>query len=231
MSTIEFTAEVVLLSASGVLSPGPLFLANLIYGSKGGFHSGIEIAIGHTIVELPLIILLVLGIFQYSSLTLTDESLRIIGLIGGIAIIIFSMAQLSNMIKKREDIVDIHDKRSRNKDEATSLLNRIATRIEGRPIIIVGILFTAMNPFFIIWWLTVGLKLISDSIYLFGIIEGIIILFSSHSWMDYAWLAITAYLISKGRTIIRERLYHFFLLSISFLLAFYGISLVVGNIL
>jgi threonine/homoserine/homoserine lactone efflux protein len=231
MSTIEFTAEVVLLSASGVLSPGPLFLANLIYGSKGGLHSGIEIAIGHTTVELPLIILLALGIFQYSSFTLTDESLRIIGLIGGIAIIMFSMAQLSNMIKKREDIVDIHDKRSRNKDKATSLLNRIATRIEGRPIIIVGILFTAMNPFFIIWWLTVGLKLISDSIYLFGIIEGIIILFSSHSWMDYAWLAITAYLISKGRTIIRERLYHFFLLSISFLLAFYGISLVVGNIL
>jgi|SRR5919106_2489900 threonine/homoserine/homoserine lactone efflux protein len=122
MSIIEFTAEVVLISASAVLSPGPIFLANLIYGSKGGLHSGIEISVGHTIVELSLIILLALGIFEYSSFTLTDESLRIIGLIGGIAIIIFSMAQLSNMIKKREDIVDIHDKRSRNKDEVTSLL-------------------------------------------------------------------------------------------------------------
>ena len=151
MSIIEFTAEVVLLSASAVLFPGPLFLSNLIYGSKGGFHSGIEISVGHTIVELPLIILLALGIFEYSSFTLTDESLRIIGLIGGIAIIIFSMAQLSNMIKKRENIVDIHDKRSRNKDEATSILNRMVTRIEGRPIIVVGILFTAMNPFFIFW--------------------------------------------------------------------------------
>lgn len=231
MSIIEFTAEVVLLSASAVLFPGPLFLANLIYGSKGGLHSGIEISVGHTIVELPLVILLALGIFEYSSFTLTDESLRIIGLIGGIAIIIFSMAQLSNMIKKRENIVDIYDKRSRNKDEATSILNRMVTRIEGRPIIVVGILFTAMNPFFIFWWLTVGLKLISDSIYLFGIIEGIVILFLSHIWMDYAWLAITAYLISKGRTIIRERLYRFLLFSISFLLAFYGLYLVVGNIL
>lgn len=103
MSIIEFTAEVVLLSASAVLFPGPLFLANLIYGSKGGFHSGIEISVGHTIVELPLIILLALGIFEYSSFTLTDESLRIIGLIGGIAIIIFSIAQLSNM--KNEKIL------------------------------------------------------------------------------------------------------------------------------
>ena len=107
----------------------------------------------------------------------------------------------------------------------------MVTRIEGRPIIVVGILFTAMNPFFIFWWLTVGLKLISDSIYLFGIIEGIIILFLSHIWMDYAWMATTAYLISKGRTIIRKRLYRFLLFSISFLLAFYGLYIVVGNIL
>jgi threonine/homoserine/homoserine lactone efflux protein len=229
--SIEFSAEVVLLSASAALFPGPLFLVNLIYGSKGGLLSGIEITVGHTIVELPLIILLALGIFEYSSFTLTDESLRIIGLIGGIAIIIFSMAQLSNMIKKREDIVGIYDKRSLNKEKDTSFLNRMVTRIEGWPIIVVGILFTAMNPFFIFWWLTVGLKLISDSIYLFGIIEGIIILFLSHIWMDFAWLAITAYLISKGRIIIRERLYRFLLFSISFLLAFYGLYLVVGNIL
>jgi ABC-type tungstate transport system substrate-binding protein len=75
VSVIEFTAEVVLLSASGVLSPGPLFLANLIYGSKGG----IKIALGHTIVELPLIIILALSIFEYSSFTLTEECLRMIG--------------------------------------------------------------------------------------------------------------------------------------------------------
>ena len=79
VSVIEFTAEVVLLSASGVLSPGPLFLANLIYGSKGGYHSGIKIALGHTIVELPLIIILALSIFEYSSFTLTEECLRMIG--------------------------------------------------------------------------------------------------------------------------------------------------------
>lgn len=79
MSVIEFTAEVVLLSASGVLSPGPLFWANLIYGSKGGYHSGIKIALGHTIVELPLIIILALSIFEYSSFTLTEECLRMIG--------------------------------------------------------------------------------------------------------------------------------------------------------
>jgi threonine/homoserine/homoserine lactone efflux protein len=135
---------------------------------------------------LPLIILLALGTFEYSSFTLTDESLRIIGLIGGIAIIIFSMAQLSNMIKKRENIVDIHDKHSRNKDEATTILNRMVTRIEGRPIIVVGILFTAMNPFFIFWWLTVGLKLISDSI--LGLLKVLLFCFYRiFGWVMHGW--------------------------------------------
>jgi threonine/homoserine/homoserine lactone efflux protein len=108
-------------------------------------------------------------------------------LIGGIAIIIFSVAQISSITRKREIIADIRNKRSRNIDEATSLLNRMASRIEGRPII-VGIFFSAMNPFFIIWWLTVGLKLIFDSIYYLGLLK--VLLFYFHlirGWIRPGW--------------------------------------------
>jgi hypothetical protein len=72
--------------------------------------------------------------------------------------------------------------------------------------------------------------LISDSILLFGVLEGILILFTFHIWMDYAWLFITAYLISKGKSIIKDRLYQYFLLSISFILASYGLYLIVEKI-
>ena len=34
MSSLEFAGEVILVSASGVLSPGPLFFINIIYGSE-----------------------------------------------------------------------------------------------------------------------------------------------------------------------------------------------------
>ncbi|MFY9797511.1 MAG: hypothetical protein WBF33_27960, partial [Candidatus Nitrosopolaris sp.] len=43
---------VILVSASGVLSPGPLFFINIIYGSKQGVTGGIKIAFGHTIVDI-----------------------------------------------------------------------------------------------------------------------------------------------------------------------------------
>ena len=46
------------------MSPGPLFAANIFYGIKGGIKAGIKMAIGHTVVELPLIILLGIGVFS-----------------------------------------------------------------------------------------------------------------------------------------------------------------------
>jgi threonine/homoserine/homoserine lactone efflux protein len=228
MNIIDFAAQIIFISISGVLSPGPLFFANLIYGSKQGFSSGVKIALGHTIVELPLVILLGLGLFRFPFFTLTNESIRIIGLVGGIAIIFFSISQINNTMKRRLDGGSINSKNNSSNNYLFKISNK-GKRLKGP--LILGLTFTALNPFFIVWWLTVGLKLISDSVYLFGIVEGILILFSLHIWMDYAWLAFTAYLSSKGRLILKERLYQYFLLSVSFMLAFYGSHLIVENIL
>src|SRR5919199_1559454 len=102
MNILEFAGEVILLSASGVLSPGPLFFTNLIYGSRQGAYAGFKIAYGHTIVELPLIIILALGLSKFSSLDLTSNgNLKIIGLIGGVSIALFSLMQINSLIKRK----------------------------------------------------------------------------------------------------------------------------------
>jgi threonine/homoserine/homoserine lactone efflux protein len=236
MNILEFAGEVIVLSASGVLSPGPLFLANLIYGSKQGYYAGIKIANGHMTVELSLIILLSLGIFGLSHFTLGAGAIRAVGLIGGIAIILFSVVQILNITKKIGITGDHINKDNTSKNLHISygatyffLLDKINRRIDRGPLI-VGIIFTAMNPFFLIWWITVGLKLISDSVYLFGVIEGVLILFLFHIWMDYVWLALTAYLISKGQSIFKIRFYYFFTICISIILVSYGFYLLVTNI-
>jgi threonine/homoserine/homoserine lactone efflux protein len=234
MNILEFASEVVVLSASGVLSPGPLFLANLMYGSKQGYQAGIKIANGHMAVELLLIILLSLGIFGLSLFTLGAGALRTIGLIGGIAVIFFSVAQILNITKKISYTRDIN-RDSKNKNLRVSyetyffILDKINTKIDRGPLII-GIIFTVMNPFFLIWWLTVGLKLISDSVYTFGVIEGVIILFLFHIWMDYVWLVVTAYSISKGQSLFKIKFYYFFIICISIILISYGFYLLMTNI-
>ena len=226
MDIIDFAAQVIFVSASGVLSPGPLFLANLIYGSKLGYYSGIKIASGHAIVELTLIVLLALGIFGFSSFIFNNQSARIIGLLGGIAIIFFSLFQINSIIKGRT--TGGANNENKINDSYFSEISNKGKRLGGP--FIIGLIFSSLNPFFLVWWFTVGLKLISDSIYMFGVIEGILILFSLHIWMDYVWLSVTAYLISKGKTIIKDKLYQYFLLSISFILAFYGFYLIVEKI-
>ena len=211
MSPLEFAGEVILVSTSGVLSPGPLFFINIIYGSKQGITGGIKIAFGHTIVEFPLVIALSLGLFTFSHIFVNNENLKIISIIGGSAIIVFVFTQIISVIKGKDD-----------KQNAYAGINH-----KKGPILL-GVIFSALNPFFLIWWLTVGLKLISDSIHFFGIVIGILFLFSFHIWMDYAWLIITSYMIYRGISVLKRKFYSALLISMSTILAFYGVYIILN---
>jgi hypothetical protein len=48
--------------------------------------------------------------------------------------------------------------------------------------------------------------------------------------MDYAWLALTAYLSSKGRSLFKMRTYYFFITCINITLILYGFYLLGTNI-
>lgn len=205
---LEFSLYVILVSTSGVLSPGPLFFVNLYYGGKYGPLNGLKIALGHTIVELPLLILLFYGLDKFSSFFLSEDILKIIGIIGGIFMVFFSLLQIRS-IKKNKFF------ESGNKETKFVIKNPL----------FIGIIFTAFNPFFLIWWSTIGLKLVSDSINFFGNIDGIIILFFSHIWMDYFWLGITSFMAFKGRSIIKEKYYKLILLFFNCVIGFFGIYL------
>ena len=102
MSPIEFSLQVILVSTSGVLSPGPLFFINILYGSKYGSFIGLKIASGHAIVEFPLIIALSYGsLFIFLYLHLSDVIFKFIGLTGGIFLLLFSISQIISILKDK----------------------------------------------------------------------------------------------------------------------------------
>jgi threonine/homoserine/homoserine lactone efflux protein len=211
MNPLEFAGEVILVSTSGVLSPGPLFFINLIYGSKQGIMGGIKIAFGHTMVEFPLVITLAFGLFTFSHVFLNNENLKVISIIGGSAIIVFAFAQIISITKGKID-----------KQKAYARIY-----YKKGPILL-GVIFSALNPFFLVWWLTVGLKLISDSIHFFGFVMGILFLFSFHIWMDYAWLIITSYMIHMGISVLKRKFYSALLITMSTILALYGVYIILS---
>jgi threonine/homoserine/homoserine lactone efflux protein len=214
MDLLGFGAQVVFTSASGVMSPGPLFFANLVYGSKQGIYSGMKMAHGHTIVELPLIIILASGLITFSSITTTNLVSKLISLSGGIVILVFSAVQIEALLKKKKGEKKIYFNTHNKKDP-----------------LIIGSILSALNPFFILWWLTAGLKLISDSLELYGFAMGIVVVFSFHIWMDYGWLAVTAHLISRGTLIFRSKYYPILLLALNAALIYYGIYFIVTGLI
>ena len=211
MTLVEMGLQIILVSVSGVLSPGPLLFANLALSKYGGFWSGIKIAIGHTIIELPVIILLSLPFVVFSPVNMTFSIMKIISFIAGAFLIVFAILYVVRII--------------RAKDSLHSAIN--SSRIENP--YLAGIIFTSLNPFFIVWWSTVGVKLISDSISLLGYPAGIAFLFFVHIWMDYAWLGLSSYLAFRGFNIIRSEYHRYITILLTVPLFYYGIYFVWGS--
>jgi threonine/homoserine/homoserine lactone efflux protein len=108
-------------------------------------------------------------------------------------------------------------------------IHKVIYNNRNRPVIL-GTIFSALNPFFLAWWLTVGLKLISDSISSFGVLSGTVSLFSFHIWMDYAWLTLISCLIFKGISILKSKYYKMLLLTLSTMFGFYGLYWIIINL-
>ena len=198
---IEFVIIVIVISASGVMAPGPLFAANISYGLRKGAKSGIKMAMGHTIVEFPLVILLGIGVF---SLETFPEFRIIISTVGAITLFVFALVQIKTVLQNNKNIT--------------------STPKHGP--LVTGIVLSALNPFFIIWWLTVGFKLISDAMLIWAF-SGIVIVFFLHIWMDFAWLGGISFLVSKSSKILSNRNYKFIMIGLSLLLVYFGITFLV----
>lgn len=194
---IEFAVTVILISASGVMLPGPLFAANIAYGLRGGGKAGIKMAIGHTIVELPLVILLGIGVFSFE---IFPEFRTIISILGAITLFMFAGIQIKTTLQTKETTFNL-------KHNA----------------VITGITLSALNPFFIIWWLSIGFKLISDAMLIWAF-AGIIIVFLLHIWMDFVWLYSIAGLAHKSSKILSSRNYKILMIGLSVMLVYFGIS-------
>jgi len=196
---IEFAVTVIIISASGVMAPGPLFAANIAYGLQGGGKAGIKMAVGHTIVELPLVILLGIGVFSFE---IFPEFRIWISILGAITLFVFAGIQIKTTLQMKETTFNLKH-------------NAVLT----------GITLSALNPFFIIWWLSVGFKLISDAMLIWAFV-GIIVVFLLHIWMDFVWLYSVACLASKSSKILSNKNYKILMIGLSAMVIYFGISFI-----
>ena len=164
-----FLASVAFISLSGVLMPGPLFAVTIEKAAKRK-NAGALIALGHGVVEFPLMFLIFFLLREFDVPWYVQAG---VGLVGGLLMIWMGVQTFRNRNKADEKYTG---------SRQDSLLAGIRT--------------TAANPGFILWWLTIGTALILNA-QLFGL-AGFSVFAGLHWSCDFVWYTVVAFLIFKS---------------------------------
>jgi threonine/homoserine/homoserine lactone efflux protein len=175
MSLLLFLSNVLLISLTGALAPGPVTAAAIGMGSSNRF-AGTLMALGHGIVEFPLMLLLLLGVDR---LLKRPRMSTFIGLAGGGFLVFLAIQMFQGLGASGAEPV-----------QAT-----------GSSPLVAGILLSAGNPYFLVWWATVGLALITMARSTFGLWAfGLMALV--HWSCDLIWLTILSWASFQGSTLL-----------------------------
>ena len=205
LGPLELFSLVVSLSASGVFSPGPLFFITIENALKSGGRSGWIVALGHMAFEFPLVLGLAYGIWRF----LVNDLVKFaIGLSGAIAIIIFGVLQAYSSY---QGLVKGNNSRASYRGFT---IRRSSWFLRS---FLVGLIFTGLNPYFLIWWFTIGLSLITYAIDMASIL-GVFIMYAFHIWMDYVFLGVVSHLTATGGKVLEARHLHMISLALSTML-------------
>jgi len=175
MALLLFLVKVIVISLSGALAPGPVTAAAIGMGSTDRF-AGVFMALGHGIVEFPLMALLLLGVGRLLKL-------RQVGIVNGLAgggfLVFLAVQMLQGLGGSGAETV----------------------QTTGGSPLAAGILLSVGNPYFLLWWATVGLTLITMARNSFGLWAfGLMAL--AHWSCDLVWLAILSWVSFEGSVLL-----------------------------
>jgi len=195
---------------SGAIMPGPMFTYTVDKSIRYGIKPGILVSLGHVFLELILVILIFAGVGKYLA---TDSASIIIGLIGGLILGFLGF----NMLK------DVYLNR-------ISLETKIGENDRQDNMLLAGMVLSATNPYFIIWWSAIGMALIMNAYHSFGI-TGVALFYVGHILADISWFTFVAALVSKTRHLINIKIYKTVIVLLALCLIGFAIRFFTSSIL
>ncbi len=185
MSGLElfgFLVSIVSLSLTGILMPGPVTAVTMARGAHSP-HAGAWVAIGHGVLELPLMAF----IYFFSGAIFHLASVKVgIGVVGGLLLLWMAVGMLRD-----------YDKVGAPGEEVYS------GRFTKSPFM-AGIFLSAGNPYFLVWWATVGAALIGKSLAM-GVV-GFVVLAAVHWLCDFIWYYFLSALSFSGGKFFGQKL-------------------------
>ena len=193
--------SVVVISLSGVMMPGLMFGVTLVKSLKSPW-AGAEIALGHAVIEVPIILLIYFGFARFFENIVVQLVLSILG--GGMIIWLGI-----SMFRARTEMV------RGSKDLPYNAF-------------IAGILTTALNPFFWLWWATIGVMLEMKFLD-FGVM-GLAVFIVVHWLCDLVWLSFVSNLVYRTHSLWGRKFQEGLFITGSLLLVGFGIWYTISGI-
>jgi threonine/homoserine/homoserine lactone efflux protein len=177
MELVFFLVKVVGVSLSGVMAPGPVTAAAIAMGARNRF-AGALMALGHGIIEFPLMILITLGM---DAILKSAATKVVIGFAGGAFLLIMAIQMLPSLRKAEGE----------------------EAKVIGVGPVVAGLVLSGGNPFFFVWWASVGLNLAITAsgfgIWAFAI-------FAVVHWLcDLIWFSVLSWASFKGSVLLGPR--------------------------
>jgi len=194
---------VVVTSLSGVMMPGPMFTVTLAKSLKSPW-AGVMVSLGHAVVEVPLILAVYFGLREFFQ----NEIFRLVLSVLGGAMIVWMGYDL---YRARKIII------TEGKDTRYNAFTA-------------GILMSGLNPFFLFWWATVGLKLIETFTETVG--DWALPFFIIVHWLcDLVWLSVVSLVIYRTHSFWSERVQEWVFIILSLALLYFGGQFIVRGII
>lgn len=200
LGMLTFLATAVLISLSGVMAPGPITAVAIGRGSEDQ-RLGTFLALGHGIIEIPLMTAILFGLSRLLQLPHLRTG---ISLAGAIFLVVMAVGMLRPPGKAPEQRPS-----------------------QGSPLLL-GALLTLGNPYFFVWWGTIGANLILSSIS-YGP-WGFVALASSHWSCDLAWDTLLSVTSFRGSRLLGKRFQRYLFVACGLVLILFAAELFVQGI-
>ncbi|MFH0952882.1 MAG: LysE family transporter [Verrucomicrobiota bacterium] len=171
---------------SGAMMPGPVLTATLSEVMKRGFRAGPLIVLGHAILEMAMLGAVVCGLGPWIT---RNGTMGVLG-IGGGALLVVMGVQMALTARKAAD---------------EALHPTADPRAAIRGPILTGILTSISNPYWTLWWATIGLNY--AALALKSGTLGLASFYSGHILADLAWYSLISAAAASGRRICPRPVY------------------------
>lgn len=180
-----------IIALSGALMPGPLLAVTIRDTTRRGFVAAPLLVLGHGILELGLVALLLLGLGEWLK---GDAAATVIALTGSGALL-WMAAGMAREVRSLRFGAGAPETSAAVAGSGRSLLRPVAD----------GILASISNPYWSLWWATIGLGylVLSSGQGL----AGVAFFFAGHILADAAWFLFVGLTVSAGRGRFTDRIY------------------------